>query len=689
MGSFFMFCAPGLVFGGTEGVGSIFMFCAPGLVFGGIEGVKPIFHVLRFRTRFSVVRGAPGLISTVLTASGPVFMFCASGLIFGGAKCAGSRFHVLRSRTHFRRYRVRLVSLSCFARLDSFTAVPKASDPVFIFCATGFVFDGTEGVGSRFHVLRTLTHFRRYRGRYVAFSYFARMDSFSTVPRASSPVLLFSVPKLIFGGTEGVPSSCFSLPDMFSAVPRASCPVLMFCAPGHFFGGTKGVGSLFHVLRSLTHFRRYKRRRVLFFDVLHVRTSFRRYKGRRVPFSCFTHPGLIFDGTEDVGSIFHVLRSRIRFRRYRGRRVSFSFFALPDSFSMVSGSFFMFCAPGLIFDGTEGVGSRFHVLRYQTLFRRYKGRRVLFSCFVRSDSFSAVPRASGPVFMLCVAGHVFGGTEGVGYRYRRHRGRQVAFHVLRSRTRFRQYRGLLVPLSCFARPDSFSAVPKALGLIFIFCAPWLIFSSTEGVGSCFMFCVPGLFFDGTEGIGSRFHVLRSRTHFRRYRGRRVLFSCFALPDSFTVVQRASGPIFIFCATGLVFNGTGASGPFFMFCAPDLVFGGTEGVESRFHVLCSRTHFRRCRVRRVPFSCFALPDSFLAVPRTFSVVIMFCAQTHFRRYRERRVPFSCFALQDSFSAIQRVSGPVLMFCAPRLVFGVTEGVGSIFHVLRFRTRFRRY
>jgi hypothetical protein len=508
-GPVYMFCALGLIFGGAECVGSRFNVLLSRTHFQRHRGRWVLFSCFALPDLFSAVQrasgpfscfappdsfsrdrgrqahfscfalpdsffggtGAPGLISTVLTASGPVFMFCASGLIFGGAKCAGSRFHVLRSRTHFRRYRVRLVSLSCFARLGSFTAIPKASDPVFMFCATGFVFDGTEGVESRFHVLRTLTHFRRYRGRYVAFSYFALMDSFSTVPRASSPVLLFSVPKLIFGGTEGVPSSCFPLPDMFSAVPRASCPVLMFCAPGHFFGGTKGVGSLFHVLRSLTHFRRYKRRRVLFFDVLHVRTSFRRYKGRRVPFSCFAHPGLIFDGTEDVGSIFHVLRSRICFRRYRGRRVSFSCFALPNSFSVVSGFFFMFCAPGLIFDGTEGVGSRFHVLRYQTLFRRYKGRRVLFSCFVRLDSFSAVPRASGPVFMLCVAGHVFGGTEGVGYRYRRHRGRQAAFHVLRSRTRFRQYRGLLVPLSCFARPDSFSAVPKALGLIFIFCAP--------------------------------------------------------------------------------------------------------------------------------------------------------------------------------------------------------------------------
>jgi Transposase family tnp2 len=39
-------------------------------------------------------------------------------------------------------------------------------------------------------------------------------------------------------------------------------------------------------------------------------------------------------------------------------------------------------------------------------------------------------------------------------------------------------------------------------------------------------------FPGIKSVGSRFHVLRSRTHFQRYRGRGVLFSWFALPDSF-------------------------------------------------------------------------------------------------------------------------------------------------------------
>jgi hypothetical protein len=120
------------------------------------------------------------------------------------------------------------------------------------------------------------------------------------------------------------------------------------------------------------------------------------------------------------------LRSRTRFRRCRVRLVSFSCFAHPDSFSALpreSGPVFMFCVPVLVFDGTEGVESRFHVLRYQ-------------SRFCGSE-------ASGPVFMFCAPGLVFDGTDGVGSR----------FHVLRARTRFGRYRGRRVPFSCFARPD--------------------------------------------------------------------------------------------------------------------------------------------------------------------------------------------------------------------------------------------
>jgi hypothetical protein len=216
------------------------------------------------------------------------------------------------------------------------------------------------------------------------------------------------------------------------------------------------------------------------------------------------------------------LSSRTRFRWYRGRHVLFS----------------CFCAPGHVFGGTEDVRSRIHVLRSRTHFRRYRWRRVPFSCFALPDSFSAVPRSLGLVFMFCAPGLVFGGTEGV----RSH------FHVLRSETSFRRYRGSRVSFSCFALPNSFSAVLWALGPVLIFCAPEFIFSDTEDI--IFLF-----------------HVLRSRTHFRRYRGRRVPFSCLKLPYSFSAVSRVSGPVF-------------------MFCAPGLIFGGSDGVMSHFNVLRS-------------------------------------------------------------------------------------------------------
>jgi hypothetical protein len=127
----------------------------------------------------------------------------------------------------------------------------------------------------------------------------------------------------------------------------------------------------------------------------------------------------VFEGTEGVRSRFHVLRARTNIRRKQGRRVPFSSFALLESFPEVasaSGTVFRFCAPGLVFGGTEGVGTGFPVLRARTLFRRYRGRPVLFSCFALPNSFSAEPRASGPGFMFCAPGLIFSGTEGVGSR---------------------------------------------------------------------------------------------------------------------------------------------------------------------------------------------------------------------------------------------------------------------------------
>jgi hypothetical protein len=372
-------------------------------------------------------------------------MLCAPTLVFVSTEGVGSCFHVLRARIHFRRYRGCHILFSCFARPNSFLAVPTTSGPVFMFCASGHIFGGAKGDGSRLHVLHSRTLFRRYRG-------------------------------------SRVPLSCVALPNSFSAVPRASGPVIMFCAPELIFGVSEDVGSRFHVLRP--------------------RTRFRRYRGSRVPFSCFASPysfsavqrasgpvfmfcagRLILQGTDGVVSYFLVLRARTRFRRYRLRRVPFSCFALPDTFSTVrtvTGPVFMFCAPGLFFNGTEGVRSRFHVLRSQIRFRRFRGRRVPFTCFAHPNLFSVVPRMSGPVFMFCVLVLVFGGTEGVGSH----------FHF-------------------FASPYTFSAVPRASSTVFIFCAPELVSAITTTSGPVFMFCEPGLIFGGTEGVGFRFHVLRS------------------------------------------------------------------------------------------------------------------------------------------------------------------------------------
>jgi hypothetical protein len=242
-----------------------------------------------------------------------------------------------------------------------------------MFCAPELIFDGTDGVGSHFHVLRSSARFRRCGGRRVLFSCFAPPDSFSTVLRASGPVLIFCAPVLIFGGTEGgsrfnvlrahtrfrlyrwrrFPFSCFALPDLFLVVPRASAPVFMFSTSRLVFGGTEGVGSRIHDLRS--------------------RTRFRGYRGSQVLFSCFALPASLSAVLWASIPVFMVLRARTRFRRYRRRRVPFSSFAFPDKFSAewkASGPVFVFCAPRLVFDGSEGFRSRYHVLHARTHFRR-------------------------------------------------------------------------------------------------------------------------------------------------------------------------------------------------------------------------------------------------------------------------------------------------------------------------------
>jgi hypothetical protein len=128
------------------------MFCAPRLIFGGTEGVGSLFSYFALQDSFS----------TVPRASCPIFTIYTTGLVSGGTGGVGSHSLVLRARPHFQRYKGRRVMFSCFVLRDSFSAVPSASGSVFMFCALGIVFGVTEGAGSRFHVLRSRTRFRRY-----------------------------------------------------------------------------------------------------------------------------------------------------------------------------------------------------------------------------------------------------------------------------------------------------------------------------------------------------------------------------------------------------------------------------------------------------------------------------------------------------------------------------------------------
>jgi hypothetical protein len=252
-----------------------------------------------------------------------------------------------------------------------------------MFCAPELIFCGTVGVGPRFHDLRTRTRFRLYRGRRVSFSYFACSDSVSAVLRASDPIFMFCAPELIFCGNYGVesrfqwcrgrrlPFSCFTCSYSFSAVPRASGTFFMICAPELVFDGTDSVGSRFHVLLSQTCFRRYRR----------CPLSFSAVSWASGPILMVFTLGLVFGGTDDVHSRFRVSCAQTHFRWFRGRGVPFSCFMSPYLFSMVpraSGPVLLFCAPEQVFGGIDDVRSRFHVLRSRTRFRRYRGRQAPF-----------------------------------------------------------------------------------------------------------------------------------------------------------------------------------------------------------------------------------------------------------------------------------------------------------------------
>jgi hypothetical protein len=240
----------------------------------------------------------------------------------------------------------------------------------------------------------------------------------------------------------------------------------------------------------------------------------------------------------------------------------------------------MFHTPGLVFDGSEGVRSRFHVLRAHTRFRRYRGRET---------------------------------------HFRRYRGCRVLFSC---------FHVSCLTFSCFAFPNTFSVVPGVSVLVLIFCTPRLIFDEIQGVGSGFHVLRSGLVFGDTKAVRSRFPIFHSQTCFWLCRGRRLPFSCFALPNTFSSVQRASTLVF-------------------MFCAPGLIFGGNEGVGSLFHVLCSRSHFA-------------------AISRASGPVFMFCAPGLI------------------FGGIG--SGGSLFHILRSFIFGGTGCDMSRFHVLRSLTRF---
>jgi hypothetical protein len=183
------------------------MFCAFGPIFDGTNGIGFSIQVLR----------SLDPLSAVSRAIGHVFIFCSPGLILGGIEGVGTSFHILYSEFYFRPYRGRLVQFSCFALPDPFSTIPRASSPFFMVCASEPIIRVNEGNRSSFCVLRSRTHFRRYRGRQVLFSYFA-------------------------------------LPNLPSAEPWPSVVIFMLCAHGPVFGGIEGLESIF---LSWTRIRRY------------------------------------------------------------------------------------------------------------------------------------------------------------------------------------------------------------------------------------------------------------------------------------------------------------------------------------------------------------------------------------------------------------------------------------------------
>jgi hypothetical protein len=167
--------------------------------------------------------------------------------------------------------------------------------------------------------------------------------------------------------------------------------------------------------------------------------------------------------------------------------------------------------------------------------------------------------------------------------------------------------------SCFALPNSFWEIPRPSWLVSKFCAPGHVFGDSGAVRSCFHVLHSLTHFLRYRGRRGSFSCLRSRALFGRYRGRRVPILFFAVPDSFKAVPRASGAIFKFCAPGHVFCGTVGIEVCFQVLRSGTFFCCTNGVGYHFQVFLTRTRFRWYGRRQGSFSCFALPDSFWALP----------------------------------------------------------------------------
>jgi hypothetical protein len=125
------------------------LFCAQDFLVGQIELLRGLLATFMICGPFLLPFSFP--FSYALLSTIDIYFYLLS--------CLSLRFFKGKhlSRARFRRYGGRSVSISC----TEWIADGGTESPVFMFCAPEIVFGGTEGIGSRFQVLRARTHFRR------------------------------------------------------------------------------------------------------------------------------------------------------------------------------------------------------------------------------------------------------------------------------------------------------------------------------------------------------------------------------------------------------------------------------------------------------------------------------------------------------------------------------------------------